>query len=241
LKITPEVKAFALEQADRRCECTGTKCRHHLRGARCKRGLRGDRWKVFWKSEEGGATRENIEAWCLECFANNFEAPREVVALLAVDIAGYGHLLEADRRRAITLRSVLRDATDRAARGFRGRVVLDRFDDDVLAEFAASRDAVEAARLTCSHFREMTVRLDLEPPEICGAIHCGEVTRWRNGVIVGDAIDITTSVRSAAGHGQIVITGSAAAPLGTKVTLEPVAEDSVPETRRVGGIWLLPL
>ena len=98
MKITQDVRAFAMEQAGRRCECTGANCRHHLSGARCKRGLRGDQWKVFWRTEDGGLNRENIQAWCLECFANNFEVPREQVALLATEIFGYARLLEEDRR-----------------------------------------------------------------------------------------------------------------------------------------------
>ena len=86
MKITQELRAFAMEQAGRRCECTGSACRHHLRGGRCKRGLRGDDWKVYWRAESGGANRDNIEAWCPECFANNFVAPSETVALLALNI-----------------------------------------------------------------------------------------------------------------------------------------------------------
>ncbi|HUP51570.1 MAG TPA: hypothetical protein VM198_03790 [Longimicrobiales bacterium] len=241
MKITQEVRAFALEQAGRRCECTGKDCRHHLNGARCKRGLRGDDWKVFWRTESGGATRDNIEAWCLECFANNFAVPRETVALLASDIVGYARLTEEDRWRAITLRSVLHDAAVRVAREHRGRVVLGRRDDDVLLEFAASQDAVEAARGLRSAFQELVLRLALPIPEICGAIHCGEVTRWRSGLLAGDAVEITRSVRSLAGVGQIVITEPAAAPLRGKVELEPIAEDAAIGLPSVGGIWALRL
>ena len=116
MRITQEIRAFAMEQAGRRCECIGNACRHHLRGARCKHGLRRDEWKVFWRTENGGPTRDNIEAWCFECFANNFEPPRETVALLALEIVGYMGLLADDQRRAVTLRSVLRDAVERAAK-----------------------------------------------------------------------------------------------------------------------------
>jgi class 3 adenylate cyclase len=200
LKITQEVRAFALEQAGRRCECTGKDCRHHLHGARCKRGLRGDEWKVFWRTERGGATRDNIEAWCLECFANNFAVPRETVSLLASDIVGYARLIEEDRWRAIT-----------------------------------------AARALRSSFEELVLRLDLPIPELCGAIHCGEVTRWRNGLLAGDAVEITMSVRGLAGVGRIVLTEPAAAPLRGKVELEPIAEDAAIELPPVGRIWALRL
>lgn len=241
MKITQEVRAFAIDQAGRRCECTGTNCRHHLHGARCKRGLRGDQWKVFWRSEGAGVTRDNIEAWCLECFANNFEPPREAVALLAADIVGYADLMEENRRKAITLKSVLRDAADRAAKGHGGRVVLDRLDDDILVEFRTSGDAVEAARGIRSGFQELADRLDLPVPDLCGAIHFGDVTRWRNGVLAGDAVDVTATVRSIAGVGQIVITGPAAEPLKGKVELEPITRAGDIDLPPVGEFWSLRL
>lgn len=241
MKITQELKAFAMEQAGRRCECAGDRCRHHLRGARCKRGLRGDDWKVYWRTEGGGATRDNIEAWCLECFSNNFDVPSESVALLATEIAGYGRLMEEDRRRAITLKSVLRDAADLAAREHGGRLVLDRLDDDVLVEFPTSRDAVASARTLSEGFRRLAERLDLEAPDICGAIHCGEVTRWRSGLLAGDAVDIMASIRSLAGIGQIVVTEPAVASLKGSVELEPIEPDGASELPAVGGFWALGL
>lgn len=241
MRITQEVRAFAINQAGRRCECTGKNCRHHLRGARCKRGLRGDQWKVYWRSENGGATRDNIEAWCLECFSNNFEAPRETVALLAADIVGYADLMTENRRRAITLKSVLRDAADRVAQGHRGRVVLDRLDDDILVEFPTSGDAVDAAMNIRSGFQELADRLDLPVPELCGAIHFGEVTRWRNGILAGEAVDVTVSVRTIAGLGQIIITGSAAELLKGKVELDPITEAGDVDLPPVGGFWSLRL
>lgn len=240
MRITPEVRAFAMEQAGRRCECTGSSCRHHLKGARCKRGLRGDDWKVYWKSESGGLTRANIQAWCLECFANNYEAPRETVALLAAEVAGYARLIEEDRRRAITLKSVLRDAADRAAKQHRGRMVLDRLDDDVLVEFPSSPHALEAARSLSTGFQEIAQRLDLTVPGISGAIHCGEVTRWRNGFLRGDAVEITMSVRSVAGLGRIVVTEAAVAPLKGNVELEQLSPEAAADLP-VSGIWLVQL
>lgn len=43
---------------------------------------------------------------------------------------------------ATTLKSVLRDVVGRCAENCRGRVVLDRLDDDILAEFRQTRDAI---------------------------------------------------------------------------------------------------
>ena len=240
VNITPETKAFALEQASRRCECAGTNCRHHLKGQRCKRGLRGDQWKVYWRTETGGVTRENIQAWCLDCFGSNFQVPRETVALLTLDIVGFPSLLAEDQWRAMTLKSVLRDAARGAARDHGGRTVLDRADDDVLLELPTSLVAVEAARSLRSSFQSLAVRLNVQVPEIRGAVHCGEVTRWRSGVLVGDAIAIAMRVRSRAGVGQLAITATAAEPLREKLQLEPMQDES-PEGALPGEIWVLQL
>jgi hypothetical protein len=241
MKITQELRAFALEQAGRRCECTGSNCRHHLSGARCRHGLREDDWKVFWHSEDGGATRENLEAWCLECFDNNFDAPRETVALLSVDISDYPKLIEENRRQAITLKSVLRDSAGRVADDNKGRMVLDRVDDDILVEFPKGRNAVNAAKSLYPGFRDLAGRLKLPVPEIRGAIHCGEVTRWRNGLLVGDAVDVASSLASRADAGQIVVTGSAVPLIKIGIHLEPVAEGPLDELPSIQEIWAMTL
>jgi len=240
LKITPEVKAFVIQLADRRCECTGQNCRHHLRGARCKRGLREDQWKVFWKSESGGVTRENLEAWCLECFSNNFRIPSEAATLLVLDIFGYSRLLDEDRWKAITIKDALRDAARRAARERGGSIVLNRADDDVLLRLGTSLDAVEAARRVASYLRDLTGNLEVGPQALRGAIHCGDVTTWRNGLVVGDAVQLTTSVLDLAGVGEVVLTEAAAKPLAGKVPLEPIARDA-PAAASVGATWALRL
>jgi class 3 adenylate cyclase len=238
--MTQEVKAFAMEQAGRRCECTGQNCRHHLKGARCKRGLRGDQWRVFWRSEGGGLNRDNIEAWCLECFGNNFQVPRESVALLSLDIHGYTRVIEEDEWRAVTLRAALRDAALRSAREHGGDVVLSRVDDDILLKFPTSPEALEATRGACSSFRETVNRLNLGIPELHGALHYGEVTPWRSGIVVGDAVAITISVRSLAEQGQLMLTEPAAAPLGS-VELEPIAAEAPESLGAIGQIWALRL
>ena len=238
MKITQEVRAFMLDLAERRCECTGGNCRHHLSGSRCKRGLRGDDWRVYWRKEDGGATRENLEAWCLQCFENNFDVPHENVALLATEIAGYAALMEEDQRKAITLKSVLRDAAERAAKERRGRVILDRKEDDILMEFPTCQDAVDALMSLRAGFHDLAERLRLPTPELCGALHYGQVTRWRNGFLAGEAIDTIPKVRSLAADGQIVVTGPAAAPVQGKVELEPIPAPGG-EVVIVDGLWAL--
>lgn len=241
MKITQEVRAFAIEQAERRCECTGGSCRHHLAGARCKHGLRGDEWKVYWRSEEGGVNRDNIEAWCLDCFDNNFDVPRETVSLFSLDILDYQRLFEEDRRQAITLKSVLRDAAERAADGNKGRMVLDRIDDPILLEFPKGRQALRAAKTLHSGFQELALRLKLPVPDIRGAIHRGEVTRWRNGFLVGEAIEVTARLARMAQSGEIMVTGPALPLVRVGLDLEPIDQDAANELCSVEEIWAMKL
>lgn len=241
MKITPEVRAFAIEQAGRRCECTGSNCRHHLSGARCKHGLRGDEWKVYWRDEDGGATRDNVEAWCLECFDNNFDVPSETVALLSVDLIDYPRLIEENRRQTITLKSILRDASARAADDNKGRMVLGRIDDDILLEFAKSRHAFNAVRSLRPGFRDLALRLELPVPAIRGAIHRGEVTRWRNGLLRGDAVEVVASVAHIALSGQILVTGPAVPRIRVGLDLELIEGAPVEELPSDQEMWALKL
>lgn len=75
MKITDKMRAQVLDRAGRRCECMSGNCRHHRKGGRCKHGLRGDKWKIYWRTEAGTTQAWNVEAWCLECFVNNFTVP----------------------------------------------------------------------------------------------------------------------------------------------------------------------
>jgi class 3 adenylate cyclase len=240
VKITPEVKAFVIKLADKRCECAGKDCRHHLKGTRCKKGLRDDQWKVYWKKEDGGVTRENLQAWCLECFQNNFEVPSEAVTLLSLDVVDYARLLGEDRWKAITFKDALRDASRRAARERGGSIVLNRADDDVLVRLPSSLDAVEAARTVWSYVRDLTANLQVGTPSLRGGIHSGDVTTWRNGLVVGDAVEVASRVRDVAGSGEILLTRSAADQVHGKVPLEAVAGDS-PERAAVGPTWSMRL
>ena len=240
MEFTQEVRAQVLAMAGRRCECHGDNCRHHLRGARCKRGLRGDQWKVFWRTESGGIARENIEAWCLDCFANNFSVPKETVALLSADIADYPSILEHDHRRALTLRSVFRDAADRVARDGRGRFV-EASPEEVLLEFGKSPDALAAAHRLWESFRDSTQRLDLPTPDLRTGIHRGEVTRWRNGYLAGEAIAIASRVQCLAPAGRIVITDPVVSAVGKPGGMEPVPEEEVRDVPEISACWALPL
>ena len=196
---------------------------------------------MFWRSEDGGLTRENIEAWCLECFDNNFEIPRETVALLCMDLVDYRSLKRKNRRQAITLKSVLRDVAERAANGNKGRMVLDRIDDDILVEFPKGRHALHAVQALHPAFRDLAVRLKLPVPDVRGAIHFGEVTRWRNGLLVGEAVEVAARAADLAPEGRVVVTGPAVPMIRIGIELQRVDDIPADELDSEVELWAIEL
>ena len=180
-------------------------------------------------------TRENIQAWCLDCFDNNFDVPREAVALLFLDIVGYDEIAREDHRQAVTLKSVLRDCAAAAANANKGRLVLDRLDDDILVEFPKGRHALHATQNVVPSFRDLVGRLNLAVPEIRGAIHYGEATRWRSGILVGEAVDLISQAAAVAEGGQVVVTAPAVPLIRLGIDLEPVSTDRLADQE----VWAL--
>jgi class 3 adenylate cyclase len=238
LEITEQVRELARERASGRCECTGSACRHHLAGARCKRGLRGEEWKVYWKSERGGTARGNLDAWCLECFANNFTVPTTTVTILRSGIFGYDELEGDELRRASTLKAVLRDAAARVARAKKGRLV-ENDADDVWLEFSKSSRAVAAALDLQPRFHKRARKLKLSTPALCSGIHRGEVVRSRSGVLVGEAVSVAAKVKACAHSGQIVISRTAAEELGRRVKLDPLGDHTFEELPQPLSCWVV--
>lgn len=218
-KITDELRARVRARADNRCECQGSECRHHRRGARCKRGLRGDQWKIFWHSEKAGEDPKNLEAWCLECFENNFTIPTHEVTLLRTELAVDSTLEETEPRKVVTLRSVLRDTGNVLATEQNGRLV-DSIPDELWIEFETPDDALDAARMLESKFHLQTARLNLPRVRLCSGIHTGQVRKSRTGEIFGEALAIAAMLEGMASAGQIVISDPVAGHFGTRVTLE---------------------
>lgn len=238
VEITEELRALARERAAGRCECTGSACRHHLAGARCKRGLRGEDWKVYWKSERGGTARENLDAWCLECFANNFTVPTTTVTIVRSGIFGYARLEGDELRRASTLKAILRDAAARVAQDKKGRV-LDNDTDDVWLEFAKSSRAVAAARELQPRFHKRARKLKLSTPALCTGIHRGPIVRSRTGAVAGEAITIAAEVRKCARAGEIVVSRTAADELGRRVKLDPLGDRTFAELPEPLSCWVV--
>jgi class 3 adenylate cyclase len=130
---------------------------------------------VYWGSESGVTVRDNIDAWCLDCFENNFTVPTSTVTILRSDIVDYAGLAGVDPRKALTLMSVFREVAARVAEEKQGQL-LKTVTDEVWLEFPKSADAVEAALDLQPRFHESALKLNLPTPGLCSGIHCGEVT-----------------------------------------------------------------
>jgi len=72
MEIIDAMRDEVLKRAGRRCECVSGQCRHHRQDARCPRGLRAREWKIYYRTESAGAALWNLEAWCADCFTNNY-------------------------------------------------------------------------------------------------------------------------------------------------------------------------
>lgn len=72
MEITEQMKNEVLERSGRRCECVSKNCRHHRPATRCPKGLRTEGWKVYYRTASAGANLWNLEAWCFQCFENNY-------------------------------------------------------------------------------------------------------------------------------------------------------------------------
>ncbi len=240
-RITEELRERVRERASGRCECSGPNCRHHRTDARCKNGLRSDDWKVYWHSEKAGEEPSNLEAWCLTCFENNFEVPTHRVTLLRPELADLTALEEADPRRAVTLRSVLRDAGSSLATE-RGGHVVPGLRDELLIEFEQPEEALAAARELEGRFHEHASKLRLPTVPLSCGIHTGSVRKSRTGDVYGDALSIASMVETLAQAGQIVISDPVAGELGTQVTLEglgPLPSSEPADDDEPLGCWVV--
>ena len=218
-RITEELRQRVRTRAGGRCECEGANCRHHRRDTRCKNGLRTDDWKIYWHSEKAGDDPDNLEAWCLKCFENNFEVPTHRVTILRSELADLPEIEETDPRKAVTLRSVLRDAGASLAPE-RGGQLVESLPDALWMEFSRPTDALQAARDLEERFHTHASRLRLPSVPLCSGIHTGAVRKSRSGELYGDALAVAALLEGVANAGQIVISDPVAGELGTRVKLE---------------------
>jgi len=134
---------------------------------------------------------------------------RRLAAILAVDVAGYSRLMEADEEGTLaSLRAIRRELGDPKIAEHRGRIVKTT-GDGLLVEFAS---VVDAVRCAVEVQREMIARNAAIPAErrieFRMGINVGDII-IENGDIFGDGVNIAARLEALAEPGGICLSGAA--------------------------------
>nr|WP_281367508.1 adenylate/guanylate cyclase domain-containing protein [Sphingomonas chungangi] len=138
------------------------------------------------------------------------ELDRHLAAILALDIAGYSRLMNADEqgthRRMLARRKTVIDPQVEA---HRGRVVKGT-GDGVLAEFTSARNAIGAAIAIQSALAEANgEEPDVPPMTARIGITIGDIIIGEDGDIFGDGVNIAARLEGKAPAGGICVSGRA--------------------------------
>jgi TolB-like protein/class 3 adenylate cyclase len=142
---------------------------------------------------------------------------RRLAAILAVDVAGYSRLMEADEEGTLfALRALRRDLADPKIAEHRGRIVKTT-GDGLLAEFAS---VVDAVRCAVDLQRAMAERNADIPPakriEFRIGIHQGDII-VEDGDIFGDGVNLAARLEGLAEPSGICVSGRVHADVAGKL------------------------
>lgn len=128
-------------------------------------------------------------------------ASARLAAIVALDVAGYSALAEADEAAAIAAVAALRQGVQRIAARHGGRVFSSAGDGFMLA-FATPNAALAA----------LAEALDApEAPALRGALHVGEVTEAADGDLLGHGVNVTARLQMLAKPGEALVSAAARA------------------------------
>jgi TolB-like protein/class 3 adenylate cyclase len=136
---------------------------------------------------------------------NEARLERRLVAILAVDVAGYSRLMREDEEGTLAaLRAVRQDLSDPIIKEYQGRIVK-TMGDGLLVEFAS---VVGAVRCATEVQRAMAERNTGTPPErrieFRVGIHQGDII-VEDGDIFGDGVNLAARLESLARPGGICV------------------------------------
>ena len=146
-------------------------------------------------------------------------AERQLVAVVAADIAGYSRLMGVDEEGTLSrLKACRRDLIDPGISWHRGRIVKTT-GDGMLVEFASVLDALRVAAAVQD---EMARRnMDIAPErriEFRIGIHQGDIV-VEDGDIFGDGVNVAARLESIAKPGGIVISEAVHSGVGNRLDL----------------------
>src|SRR6202043_860333 len=130
---------------------------------------------------------------------------RRLVAILALDVAGYSRLMSADEEGTHErLKAHLGQLVDPKIKEYRGRVVKNT-GDGLLAEFASVVDALRCATEVQAAMGERNVAMPTHKRiEFRIGIHQGDIVIEKNDVF-GDAVNVAARLESLAQPGGICV------------------------------------
>ena len=159
---------------------------------------------------------------------------RRLAAVLAVDVAGYSRLMEADEEGALAaLRAIRRELGDPKIAEHRGRIVKTT-GDGLLVEFGS---VVDSVRCAVELQRGMIARNADIPPakriEFRIGIHQGDIIA-EDGDIFGDGVNLAARLEGLADPGGICVSGRVHADVAGKldVGFEDIGEQQVKNISR---------
>src|SRR6516165_6725071 len=159
---------------------------------------------------------------------------RRLAAILAVDVAGYSRLMEADEEGTLAaLRAIRRELGDPKIAEHRGRIVK-TIGDGLLAEFTS---VVDAVRCAVELQREMIARNTAAPAErrieFRMGINVGDII-IEDGDIFGDGVNIAARLEALAEPGGICLSAAAHEQVRDRLDLafNDLGEQQVKNIRR---------
>ncbi len=163
---------------------------------------------------------------------------RRLAAILSADVAGYSRLMGDDEVATVRTLSEYRGVLAGVVAAHRGRIV-DMPGDNVLAEFASTLDAFNAA---LSIQRQLAARNEQLPEArrmmFRVGINLGDIIT-ENGRIYGDGVNIAARVESLADRGGICVSGKVYAEVHGKVDLafEDLGEHELKNIATPVRVW----
>jgi adenylate cyclase len=136
------------------------------------------------------------------------KSQRRLAAILAADVVGSSHLMEADEEGTLSaIRAILSEIIEPTASRHRGRMVKTMGDGAIL-EFASPVEAVLcAAEAQAGIAERVEHQSGVQAVQLRMGINLGDIVITDDGDILGDSVNVAVRLQSIADPGGICISG----------------------------------
>jgi adenylate cyclase len=148
------------------------------------------------------------------------KSQRRLAAILAADVVGSSHLMEADEEGTLSaIRAILSEIIEPTASRHRGRMVKTMGDGAIL-EFASPVEAVLcAAEAQAGIAERVEHQSGVQAVQLRMGINLGDIVITDDGDILGDSVNVAVRLESIADPGGICISGKVFDELEGKLSL----------------------